>query len=99
MNGVGKVAFRLTAGDEAEAVASVLETQYPEATIARFPAYISVECPRRLRVDIPRVSEALGGDYDVTRFLVIMSSYVGTITVNDDNVELVNDSVSTVDSA
>ncbi|MGH7839629.1 MAG: MmoB/DmpM family protein [Candidatus Binataceae bacterium] len=83
-----KVAFKLMVGQEADAVVSVLAETHPEAVIQRYPAYISVESQQRLRVDIPRVVEALGSDYDVTRFLVILSSYVGTIDVQDDSVVL-----------
>ena len=83
-----KVALKLTAGHEAEAVVSVLAAAYPQAVIERFPAYISVESTETLRVPITQVAEALGDEYDVTRFLVILSSYVGTINVDDDSVVL-----------
>jgi hypothetical protein len=87
----GKVAFKLAAGQEAEAVITAVTARYPDVHIVRYPAYVSIERPDRLRVEIPRVSDAMGADYDVTKFLVIMSSYTGSITVGDDNVELVND--------
>ena len=88
---IGEVSFKLTAGQEADAVAAAVAARYPDVRIVRYPAYIAIERPERLRVEIPLVSEVMGSDYDVTRFLVIMSSYSGSITVNDDNVELVND--------
>ncbi|MGH7962224.1 MAG: MmoB/DmpM family protein [Candidatus Binatia bacterium] len=83
-----KVSLKLMAGHEADAVASVLATAYPHAVIEHFPAYISVEARETLRLQIPQVAALLGDDYDVTRFLVILSSYVGTINVDDDDVVL-----------
>ncbi|HLW72089.1 MAG TPA: MmoB/DmpM family protein [Candidatus Binataceae bacterium] len=83
-----KVALKLMVGQEADAVVSVLAEAHPEAVIQRYPAYVSIEGQNRLTVEIPRVIEALGSDYDVTRFLVILSSYVGAIDVNDDSVTL-----------
>jgi hypothetical protein len=83
-----KVALRLMAGQEAEAVASVLSDSHPDATVERFPAYISVERFGALRLQASQVADFLGEDYDVTQFLVILSSYVGTIDVNDGVVTL-----------
>jgi hypothetical protein len=83
-----KVALRLMAGQEANAVATVLAAAHPSATVEYYPAYISVEGPGQLSVQISQIGEALGSDYDVTRFLVILSSYVGTINVYDDSVVL-----------
>jgi hypothetical protein len=83
-----KVALKLMVGLEADAVVSALAESHPDAVIERYPAYISIESQNRLTVDIPRVIEELGSDYDVTRFLVILSSYVGNIDVNDDSVVL-----------
>jgi hypothetical protein len=83
-----KVSLKLMAGHEAEVVASVLAASYPNAVIEHFPAYISVESQETLRLQIPQVAEVLGDDYDVTRFLVILSSYVGTINVDDNSVVL-----------
>ncbi len=76
------------AGQEAEAVARVLAASHPSATIEHFPAYISVEAPNKLSVEISQIGEVLGTEYDVTHFLVILSSYVGTINVNDDIIVL-----------
>jgi hypothetical protein len=83
-----KVALRLMAGQEANAVATVLAASHPSAIVEYYPAYISVEAPGQLCVQISQIGEALGSDYDVTRFLVILSSYVGTINVYDDSVVL-----------
>jgi hypothetical protein len=83
-----KVALKLMAGQEAEAVATVLAASHPSAIVEHFPAYISVEAPDKLSVQISQIGELLGSDYDVTRFLVILSSYVGTINVYDDSVVL-----------
>jgi hypothetical protein len=76
------------AGQEANAVATVLESSHPSASVEYFPAYISVEAPETLSVQMSQIGEVLGSDYDVTRFLVILSSYVGTINVYDDSVVL-----------
>jgi hypothetical protein len=88
---IGEVSFKLTAGQEADAVVAAVSSRYPDVRIVRYPAYIAIERPERLKVEIPLVGEAMGTDYDVTKFLVIMSSYSGSITVHDDSVELVND--------
>ncbi len=85
------VGINITAGEEAEAVVAVIAEIYPEAQIEHYPAYISIVVPRRLVVDVPRISEELGRPYEVATFLVILSSYHGRITVEDDRVTLTSE--------
>jgi hypothetical protein len=85
------VGVKLTAGEEAEAVAAVVAATYPEAQIEHHPAYISIVVPHRLVFDLPRISEELGRAYDVPTFLVILSSYHGRVVVEDDRVTLTSE--------
>jgi hypothetical protein len=85
------VGVKITAGEEAEAVAEVVAATYPEAQIEHYPAYISIVVPRRLVFDLPRISEELGRPYDVPTFLVILSSYHGRIVVEDERVTLTSE--------
>ena len=85
------VGVKLTAGEEAEAVAAVVAAAYPEARIEHYPAYISIVVPHQLVFDMPRISEELGRAYEVPTFLVILSSYHGQIAVDDDRVTLTSE--------
>lgn len=87
------VGLKLMNGEEAEAVAAVVAETSPEAEIERTVAYISIEAPNRLVLDLTQVSEELGRPYDAPTFLVIMSSYTGRITVEDEQVSLTTELV------
>lgn len=82
------VGVKLTAGEEAEAVAEVVTATHPDARVEHFPAYISIVAPHRLTLELPLVSEQLGRPYDVPTFLVILSSYHGHIQVEDERVSI-----------
>ena len=82
------VSVYLIMGEEAETTAEVLGETYPDAKIQKFPAYISVERPDSLVIDVAAVRERLGRDFDVPTFLVSLSSYIGRINVEDDRVRL-----------
>jgi hypothetical protein len=86
-----KVGVKLMAGEEAEAVAAVTATAYPDAEIAHYPSYISIEASNRLQFDLSTISEELGRPYDAPTFLVILSSYNGRINVTDDSITLTSE--------
>jgi hypothetical protein len=83
-----KVGVKLMAGEEAEAVAMVAARTYPEAEIEHYPSYISIERPNRIEFNIPLISEELGRPYDAPTFLVILSSYNGRISVEDERITI-----------
>jgi len=83
-----KVTMILMGGEEAGAVAEVVGESQPGVTITNHGAYIEIEADRDLHVDLPKVSERLGRPYGVETFLVILSSYVGRINVDDRMVSL-----------
>jgi len=83
-----KVGVKLTAGEEAAAVAAVSARTYPDAEVTYFPAYISIERSHQLAFDIPLIGEELGRPYDAPTFLVILSSYNGRISVEDDRITI-----------
>lgn len=87
------VGFKLMNGEEAEAVAAVVAEAYPAAEIEHTLAYISIEAPQRLVLDLNQVSEELGRPYDAPTFLVIMSSYTGRINVEDEQISLTTELV------
>lgn len=84
------VGVKLTRGEEAEAVVEVVTATHPEARVEQYPAYVSITAPHRLVFDLPQISEQLGRPYDVPTFLVILSSYNGRITVEDERVTIVS---------
>ncbi len=88
-----KVGVKLMAGEEAEAVATVIARIYPEAEIERYPAYISIQRPYQLTFDIPLISEELGRPYDAPTFLVILSSYNGRISIEDERITITTELV------
>jgi hypothetical protein len=88
-----KVGIKVIGGEEAEAVAEVVAAAYPEAEIEHYPAYISIEVPNRLVLDLPQISEQLGRPYDVPAFLVILSSYNGRISVEDERITIATELV------
>lgn len=83
-----RVGVKLMGGEEAEAVATVIAAAYPDAEIDYYPSYISIEVPNRLVLDLPQISEQLGRPYDGPAFLVILSSYNGRISVEDERITL-----------
>ena len=83
-----KVGVKLMAGEEAEAVATVAARTYPEAEIEHYPSYISIERPHRIEFNIPLIGEELGRPYDAPTFLVILSSYNGRISVEDERITI-----------
>lgn len=83
-----KVTMILMAGEEADAVAEVVAESQPRASITNHGAYIEIEADHDLRIDLPQISERLGRPYEVETFLVILSSYVGRINVEDRMVSL-----------
>lgn len=87
------VGVKLMAGEEAEAVAAVIARSDPQATITRYPSYISIERPQRLEFFLPSIAEELGRPYDVPTFLVILSSYNGRIRVEDECVTITTELV------
>jgi hypothetical protein len=85
-----RVSVKLMAGEEAEAVAeAVMETQ-SHARVEDHRAYLAIEAPDELEIDVDRVSECLGRPYDVPTLLVILSSYVGRIDVQDRKIRISN---------
>lgn len=88
-----KVGIKVIGGEEAEAVAEVVAAAYPGAEIEHYPAYISIEVPNRLVLDLPQISEQLGRPYDVPAFLVILSSYNGRISVEDERITIATELV------
>lgn len=88
-----KVGVKLMAGEEAAAVAAVIAKTYPDAEIAHYPSYISIEAPNHLVFALPMISEELGRPYDAPTFLVIMASYNGRIAVDDDRITLTSELV------
>lgn len=87
------VGLKLMNGEEAEAVAAVVAETYPDAEIERTLAYISIAAPNQLVLDLNQVSEELGRPYDAPTFLVILSSYNGRITVEDEQISLTTELV------
>lgn len=83
-----KVGVKLMAGEEAEAVATVIGRTCPDAEIEHYPSYISIERPHRLDIHMPPVAEELGRPYDAPTFLVILSSYNGRISVEDERITI-----------
>jgi hypothetical protein len=82
------VGVKLIGGEEADAAAAVIAERYPDAVIERYPAYLSIEVPNRVSFDIQRIAEQLGRPYDAPTFLVIMSSFNGRISVEDDRITI-----------
>nr|AMK59198.1 ethene monooxygenase coupling/effector protein [uncultured bacterium UPO45] len=87
------VGVKLMAGEEAEAVAAVIGRTCPDAEIEHYPSYISIERPQRLDIDLPPIAEELGRPYDAPTFLVILSSYNGRISVEDERITLTTEVV------
>lgn len=87
------VGVKLMAGEEAEAVAAVIARTDPQATITRYPSYISIERPQRLELSLPLIAEELGRPYDAPTFLVILSSYNGRINVEDERITITTELV------
>ncbi len=85
------VSLKLSAGEEASAVAEAVTETQPEARITDHRAYVSIDAPGALEIDVAKVSEVLGRPYDVPTFLVILSSYVGSIDIQDDRVRVTSD--------
>ncbi|MGH7961599.1 MAG: MmoB/DmpM family protein [Candidatus Binatia bacterium] len=83
-----RVGVKLMGGEEAEAVATVIAAAYPEAEIDHYPSYISIEVPNRLVLDLAQISEQLGRPYDAPALLVILSSYNGRISLEDERITL-----------
>jgi hypothetical protein len=82
------VGVKLIAGEEADAAAAVIAESHPDAVIECYPAYLSIEAPNRVTFEIPRIAQQLGRPYDAPTFLVIMSSYNGRISVEDDRITI-----------
>ena len=82
------VGVKLIAGEEADAAAAVIAESYPDAVIEHYPAYLSIEVPNRVSFDIQQIAEQLGRPYDAPTFLVIMSSFNGRISVEDDRITI-----------
>lgn len=83
-----KVGVKLIGGEEAGAIAAVTARAYPEAEVREYPAYISIEAPNRLTFNMQEISEELGRPYDAPTFLVVLSSYNGRISVEDEQITL-----------
>jgi len=83
-----RVSLHLMAGEEADAAVEIFEEKYPDVRIERQPAYVSVVRDGSLEISVTDIAERLGHDYDVPTFLVILSSYIGRIQVDDDTVAL-----------
>ncbi len=88
------VGVKLMGGEEAEAVAEVVAETHPQAKIEHYPAYISIEVPDRLDIELERVGERLGRPYDAPTFLVILSSYHGRVNVEDERITLTSEVVA-----
>ncbi len=88
-----RVGVKLMAGEEAEAVAAVIARTDPDAEITRYPSYISIERPHRLEFSMPLIAEELGRSYDAPTFLVILSSYNGRISVEDERITITTELV------
>jgi hypothetical protein len=86
-----KVGVKLIGGEEAGAIATVIARAYPEAEVQEYPAYISIEAPNRLAFNMEEISEELGRPYDSPAFLVVLSSYNGRISVEDEQITLTNE--------
>lgn len=82
------VGVKLIVGEEADAAAVVIAESYPDCVIERYPAYLSIEVPHRVSFDIKKIEEQLGRPYDTPTFLVIMSSFNGRISVEDDRITI-----------
>ncbi len=82
------VGVKLIAGEEADAAAATVAASYPDAVIEHYPAYISIEVPKRVTFEIERIAEQLGRPYDMPTFLVILSSYNGRINVEDNRITI-----------
>ncbi len=83
-----RVSMHLMVGEEALAAAEILREKYSDARIDKFPAYLSVEREGSLSLSVTEIGERLGRAYDISTFLVVMSSYIGRIRVDDDTVTL-----------
>ncbi len=85
------VGVKLIAGEEAEAAAAVAAATHPDAVIERYPAYISIEVPNRVTFELAQISDQLGRPYDAPTFLVILSSYNGRISVEDERITITSE--------
>ena len=56
--------------------------------IERYPAYLSIEVPNHVTFELQQIAEQLGRPYDAPTFLVIMSSFNGRISVEDDRITI-----------
>lgn len=83
-----RVSMHLMAGQDARAAVEILQEHYPDAKVENHPAYVSVEREGSLSISVSEIAERLGKDYDIPTFLVVLSSYIGRIDVDDDTVTL-----------
>jgi hypothetical protein len=79
-----EVAIALMKSPEAEATVAVLTEADPDVEVIDRGPYLHVTSPRDVRVDLTAVSDELGEEVPLSRWLVVMSTYTGRIITGDD---------------
>jgi hypothetical protein len=72
-----KVALGLMKSEEADATIEVVESRYPDAQVHDFGTYWKIEGEGELRIEMEEVGEALGRPLQLSRWLVVMATFVG----------------------
>ena len=80
------VSAKLMAGEEAEAIADAILLDHPQVRVEDHGSYLTIEAERELAFEMAAISEALGRPYDVSTFLVVLTSYTGQVDVQDERV-------------
>ena len=93
-----QVAVCLMKSEEADATIEVLEERYPAVQVQDFGTYWKIEGDGELRVDMDEVAEALGRPITLSRWLVIMATFVGRAHAGGDHF-LVTSEMSYLDGA
>lgn len=93
-----KVALCLMKSEESDATIEVLEERYPGVEVHDFGTYWKIEGDGELRVDMDEVAEALGRPITLSRWLVVMATFVGRAHAGGDHF-LVTSEMSYLDGA
>lgn len=78
------MALCLMKSDEADAVVELLGETCPEVEVEDHDTFWLAEADGQIAVDLTAVGDRLGRPLPLGAFLVVMSSYVGRVAVDDD---------------
>ena len=93
-----RVALALMKSDEADATIAVLRARYPTIVVEDNTTYWSVQSVGEIVVDMAEVSEELGEPITVDDWLVIMATYIGRAS-HEDNALVLSSRMLQLDSS